>query len=121
MNTILSLNLSLGIMLVLVGIMVYCMYKTIEQVPKIFKVIKEAKQSQKEMQDFLNNLQPYKKDLDKKYKCPGDTMICQTGYACDACPYNEDMYPPIVSDLKLSGRDMKTFVDQLEEEELEDK
>jgi len=25
------------------------------------------------------------------FKCPNNSMICNQGYACDACPYNEDL------------------------------
>ncbi len=25
------------------------------------------------------------------YKCPNNSMECNKGYACDACPYNEDL------------------------------
>jgi len=25
------------------------------------------------------------------YKCPNNSMICNQQYACDACPYNEDL------------------------------
>jgi len=97
------------------------MYKTIEKVPKLYKLLNDYKKSQKEIQDYLNNLQPYKKNLDENYKCPGDKTQCGLSHACNDCPYNKEiMYPPILSDLKLSDRDMGDFNERLEEE-LEEK
>lgn len=28
---------------------------------------------------------------EKEFKCPEGKFICNVGYACDACPYNEDL------------------------------
>lgn len=25
------------------------------------------------------------------FKCPNNSMVCNQEYACDACPYNEDL------------------------------
>jgi hypothetical protein len=33
-------------------------------------------------------------DLSKEkenFKCPNNSIICDKGYACDACPYNEEL------------------------------
>jgi hypothetical protein len=39
-------------------------------------------------------LQNYKEQavlIDSSIICPNNSMVCNTGYACDACPYNEEL------------------------------
>ena len=65
MNPFLSLNISISILIVLVGIMVYCMYKTIESVPKLYQLLNDYKKAQQELRDFVNNTKSYSEDFRK--------------------------------------------------------
>ena len=31
------------------------------------------------------------KNKEVNFKCPNNSMVCNQEYACDACPYNEDL------------------------------
>ena len=52
-QTILALTIDVGILMVLIGIVVYCTYKYLKSLPELLKSIKEYLKLKKELIEFL--------------------------------------------------------------------
>jgi predicted PurR-regulated permease PerM len=66
MNPLLSLNISIGIVIVLVAIMVYCVYKAIDGINTAIDTFKEYKKAQQELIDYVNKSKSYTRGNDNE-------------------------------------------------------
>lgn len=69
---------------------------------KVYKILKKSRSIDfcikvlEYSMSYNVNIEQSLKDLEKTkeiedFKCPNNSMICNQEYACDACPYNEDL------------------------------
>jgi hypothetical protein len=68
--------------------------KATEKYDEIMGRYPESKYEGNEFYDWLvtvNDCEWFMEIFKEDFKCPNNSMACPKGYACDACPYNEEL------------------------------